>query len=103
MPEGQEGLLHTSCDIETVKDYSQFRRFTDMRTRSMPQSIIEISAAVHFGHITREEGVVELSERGYFAPPTELSMLLKKLEISPVSIDSMPGERACICRDCTFQ
>lgn len=103
MTEGQEGLLHTSCDIETVKDYSQLRRFADMRTRSMPQSIIEISAAVYFGHITRDEGVIELSERGYMAPPAELDMLLKKLDINTGSIDSMPGELACICRDCTFQ
>ncbi len=102
MPEGQKGLLHTSCDIETVKDYSQFRRFADMRTASMPQSIIEISAAVYFGHITREDGLVELSERGYYDPPAELDMLLEKLAIAPKGIPDMPGELPGRCRDCRF-
>ena len=102
MPKGQKGLLHTSCDIETVKDYSQFRRFTDMRTRNMPQSIIEISAAVHFNHITREDGFIELSERGYYEPPQELDILLKKLKITPEGIASAPGELACICKKCSF-
>ncbi len=102
MPKGQKGLLHTSCDIETVKDYSQFRRFTDMRTGSMPQSIIEISAAVHFNHITREEGFIELSERGYYDPPPELEMLLKKLEIAPDDINAGTGELSCICKNCSF-
>jgi hypothetical protein len=102
MPEGQKGLLHTSCDIETVKDYSQFRRFSDMRTRSMPQSIIEISAAVHFHHITREDGFIELGERGYYDPPQELDILLKKLEITPEGIASTPGELSCICKKCSF-
>ncbi len=102
MPKGQQGLLHTSCDIETVKDYSQFRRFSDMRTRSMPQSIIEISAAIYFKQITREEGLVELKERGYYGPPPQLDMLLNKIGIMPESIASAPGELGCICKKCSF-
>jgi hypothetical protein len=102
MPKGQQGLLHTSCDIETVKDYSQFRRFADMRTRSMPQSIIEISAAIYFKQITREEGLVELKERGYYDPPQQLDMLLNKIGITPEGIASAPGELGCICKKCRF-
>lgn len=102
MPAGQEGLLHTSCDIERVKDFSQYRRFVDMRTRSMPQSIIEISAAVHFRQITREQGLRELAERGYHDPPAELEALIKKLDIDPSGIDSLPGELPCICRGCHY-
>lgn len=102
MPEGQTGLLHTSCDIETVKDWSQFRRFSDMRTLMMPQSIIEISAAVHFGQITREQALVELSERGYYAQPEALAPLMDKLGISLADAQGGKGELACIVEGCRF-
>lgn len=100
MPEGQEGLLHTSCDIETVKDFSQFKRFAGMRTMSMPQSIIEISAAIHFGLISRDEGFKELSERGYYGEPATLQPLLDKLDLNEDDIRTMTGELPYILNGC---
>jgi hypothetical protein len=102
MPPGQKGLLHTSCDIETVKDYSQFRRFVEMRTMEMPQSAVELSAAVHFGQITRSEALTELSERGYWAQPHELKPLLDRLEITPADVKDMPGHLPCILFGCKW-
>lgn len=102
MPEGQEGLLHTSCEIETVKDWSQFRRFIDMQTTQMPQSIIEISAAVNFGQITRDEGLMELSERGYYVQPKALAPLMKKLGLNLKEIKDLPGKLRCVVKGCRF-
>ncbi len=102
MPEDQTGLLHTSCDIETVKDWSQFRRFAEMRTRQMPQSIIEISAALHFGQITREQALKELSERGYYRQPDALAPLMGQLGISLAEAGGCPGELPCITDGCRF-
>lgn len=102
MPQGQEGLLHTSCDIETVKDYSQFRRFADMRTMQMPQSIIELGAAVHFGQISREQAQMELKERGYWGQPPTLKPLLGQLEITPEQVEASSGQLACILKGCDW-
>lgn len=102
MPEGQKGLLHTSCEIETVKDWSQFRRFFDMRTTQMPQSIIEISAAVNFGQISRNEALMELSERGYYAQPKALAPLMEKLGLSLKEIENLSGELPCVLKGCRF-
>ncbi|MDD3655079.1 MAG: hypothetical protein PHO01_13045 [Desulfotomaculaceae bacterium] len=81
MPHGQESLLHTSCYLEEVKDYTQYNMFKNMRTTLLPQSIIEISAAVYHGLISREEGLRELAARGYLKPPRALEQLLADLEI----------------------
>ena len=102
MPEGQEGLLHTSCDIETVKDWSQLRRFADMRTMQMPQSIIEISAAVHLGLITRDKGLMELAERGYYEQPRSLAPLMARLGLSLEEAQALPGELPCVVKGCRF-
>lgn len=102
MPEGQEGLLHTSCDIETFKDWSQLRRFADMRTLQMPQSIIEISTAIHFGQITREEGLMELSERGYWGQPESLAPFMKKLGLTLKDAEEKAGELPCVVKGCRF-
>ena len=69
MPEGQTGLLHTSCQIERLKDYLQFQRYRDAQSATVPQSMLEISGAVYFGFITRERGLIELAERGYYEEP----------------------------------
>lgn len=81
MPHGQESLLHTSCCLEEVKDYTQYNMFKNMRTTLLPQSIIEISAAVYNGLISREEGLRELAARGYDKMPRYLDKLLVDLEI----------------------
>jgi hypothetical protein len=92
MPEGQTGLLHTSCSIETIKDYLQFMRFLNMRTTFYPQSAIEISASVFFGLISRYEGMNELAERGYFARPKQLDTLLLDLQITEAEVENSTDE-----------
>ncbi len=81
-PAGQHGLLHTSCAIETVKDYLQFQRFKSMRTVFMPQSIIELSAAVFFGLTERDDALRSVQELGYWKPPAMLGTLIKDLDVS---------------------
>jgi hypothetical protein len=81
MPPGQKGLLHTSCRIETVKDWCQFKRFQAMRSTSLPQSVVELSAGVYFGLVSREDGLAELSELGYMQEPGVLAPLLEDLGI----------------------
>lgn len=89
MPENQTGLLHTSCRIEKVKDYIQFNNYSTMNTQMFPQSILEISSAIHFGHITREDGLRELSERGYFRVPDEIKHIKDEINLSETDMDEM--------------
>ena len=70
MPEGQAGLLHTSCRIERLKDHLQLQRYRAAQTATVPQSMLEISGAVYYGFITRECGLMELAERGYYGEPS---------------------------------
>jgi len=79
MPPDHKGMLHTSCRIETVKDYCQSMRFRNMRSTFFPQSIVEVSAGIYFGLITREEGLAELEHLGYHGEPEPLAPLLGDL------------------------
>lgn len=92
MPTGQEALLHTSCKIEKVKDYCQYKLYKNMRTSIVPQSVKEISAAVYLGYITREQGLKELNESGYFKEPQCLNDVLELLDIKKSEIGSIGGE-----------
>ncbi|MDD3123103.1 MAG: hypothetical protein PHC62_06310, partial [Candidatus Izemoplasmatales bacterium] len=51
--------LHTSCDIEKCKEYSQFIRFYEMKSEMIPFSAIEISIASQKGHISMETALEE--------------------------------------------
>jgi hypothetical protein len=82
MPLGQKGLLHTSCRIEKVKDYCQYMRFRNMRSTFFPQSIVEVSAGVYFGMISREEALIEVEELGYHHEPEIMTELLDDLRMS---------------------
>jgi len=82
MPPGQKGLLHTSCRIEKVKDYCQYMRFRNMRTTAFPQSIVEVSAGVYFGLLSREEALREVEELGYHREPAVMAELLDDLRIN---------------------
>ncbi len=95
----QESMLHTSCRIEAVKDYCQFRRFQAMRTVFFPQSLVEISAAVHFGLLTRAEALRQSRELGYLAPPPVLAELQRDLQISEEDIRTSRDELACVLGD----
>lgn len=59
-PEEYDKGLHTSCKIEKCKEYSQFRRFYDMRSDMIPFSAIEISLASRDKAISREEALKEM-------------------------------------------
>lgn len=98
MPTGQKGLLHTSCRIEKVKDFCQFRRFQNMRTMFYPQSIVELSAGVFFGLIGRDEAKEELAELGYWHEPDVLAPLLADLQIEEQDIDDPEREIGCALR-----
>lgn len=89
MPLNQTGLLHTSCDIECVKDFVQYMGFRNMKRPFFPMSMIEISSAVSFGHITREEGLLELKERGYYGIPNSLKIMMEKLNLSKDCLSEM--------------
>jgi len=82
MPPDQKGSLHTSCRIEKVKDYCQSMRFRNMRSTAFPQSIVEVSAGVYFGLLSREEALREVAELGYHREPAVMAELLGDLGIS---------------------
>jgi len=100
MPPGQKGLLHTSCRIEKVKDYCQYMRFLNMRTTFFPQSIVEVSAGVYFGLISREEALIEVEELGYHREPDVMIPLLEDLQISDDDRNTH-GETVYSLCDCT--
>jgi len=99
MPPGQKGLLHTSCRIEKVKDYCQYMRFRNMRTTAFPQSIVEVSAGVYFGLLSREEALREVEELGYHREPAVMAELLDDLRISEADRHSH-GETVYSLCDC---
>lgn len=61
-PENMNKGLHTSCNIEKCKEYSQFQRFYHMRSQMIPFSALEISLTSRYKNITREEAITELKE-----------------------------------------
>lgn len=99
MPPNQSGLLHTSCKIETVKDYVQYKGFQMMKTQMFPQSILEISSAIYFGHIDREEGFRELAERGYGHAPQAFRDLIEKLDLKAEDVMEMDASIRFIFTD----
>lgn len=91
-PVGQSSLLHTSCSLEPVKDYLQFQRFQAMRTVFMPQSLVELGAAVHFGLVSRADALQAVDELGYWQPPSILDQLTDDLGISKAGIAGADDE-----------
>jgi hypothetical protein len=51
--------LHTSCNIEKCKEYSQFIRFYEMKSEMIPFSAIEMSIASQKGHISIDTALEE--------------------------------------------
>ena len=64
-PKNSKGL-HTSCKIERVKEYSQFKKFYDMESTLIPFSAMELSIAVGEGSIAREQAIEELKNYSGF-------------------------------------
>lgn len=52
--------LHTSCNIEKCKEYTQFQRFYHCKSRMIPFSAIEISLATRNRNLSREEAILEI-------------------------------------------
>ena len=100
MPPGQKGLLHTSCRIEKVKDYCQFKRFQGAGATFFPQAIVELGAGVYFGLVSREDALVELEESGYYNEPQVLSELTRDLGIDPEQ-GPVPGGMSWTLGKCT--
>jgi len=99
MPPGHKGLLHTSCRIEKVKDYCQYMRFRNMRSTFFPQSIVEVSAGVYFGLLSREEALREVAELGYHGEPEVMTELLGDLGISDADRRSHGETVYSLCDD----
>ena len=100
MPNQQKSMLHTSCRIEPVKDYVQYMRFKKMRTVFFPQSMVELSAAVFFGQLSRESALMQAEELGYPEPPEVISELIQNLDISAGDILTSEDELKCVLEDC---
>lgn len=64
--------LHTSCNIEKCKEYSQFINFYEMRSKMIPFSAIEISLASSRLNITRDQAIREMQ--------TSMGFTLNKIE-----------------------
>lgn len=66
-PASETKGLHTSCNIETCKENSQFLNFYKKKSKIIPFSAIEISLATRFRNITKEEGMAELKSHMGFS------------------------------------
>ncbi|MDE6275948.1 MAG: hypothetical protein K2M75_05350, partial [Clostridia bacterium] len=60
-PQTADKGLHTSCNIEKCKEYSQFIRFYNMQSQMIPFSALEISLASRDKAISREDAIAELN------------------------------------------
>lgn len=60
-PNNTDKGLHTSCNIEKCKEYTQFVRFYNMESDMIPFSALEISLATRDKSISREDAIAELN------------------------------------------
>ncbi|MDE6210565.1 MAG: hypothetical protein K2G42_01165 [Clostridia bacterium] len=60
-PQATDKGLHTSCNIEKCKEYSQFTRFYTMQSDMIPFSALEISLASRDKALSREDAIAELN------------------------------------------
>lgn len=58
-PDKDKGL-HTSCKIERCKDFTQFRRFYDMKSQMIPFSAIELAVASREKHTEKTQAMQEI-------------------------------------------
>lgn len=61
-PESTNKGLHTSCNIEKCKEYTQFQRFYQMKSTMIPFSALEISLASQNANLSRDQALKELKE-----------------------------------------
>ena len=60
-PQVSDKGLHTSCNIEKCKEYSQFIRFYNMQSNMIPFSALEMSLASRDKAISRENAIAEIN------------------------------------------
>ena len=73
--------LHTSCSIERCKEYTQFTRFREMKSRVIPYTAIEMAIAVRDGNLSREEAMREIrTSTGFFGKPREYAEMIRPIE-----------------------
>lgn len=73
--------LHTSCSIERCKEYTQFTRFREMKSRVIPYTAIEMAIAVRDGNLSREEAMREIcTSTGFFGEPREYAEMLRPIK-----------------------
>ena len=78
-PEKTDKGLHTSCNIEKCKEYSQFIKFYNMESSMIPFSALEISLATRDKAITREDAIAELnSTLGFSLDEPPECMIMKE-------------------------
>lgn len=87
--------LHTSCQIERCKEYSQLNSFRNMLSDVIPFSALEISLAVGAGNVSREQAMEELHNHSGFSlsPPEEMEIMLRELHDNNANLVSS-------CHDC---
>lgn len=61
-PEETDKGLHTSCKIEKCKEYSQFIRFYNMKSRLIPFSALEMSIASASKALSKDEAIAEINK-----------------------------------------
>ena len=61
-PQNDKKALHTSCQLEKCKDYTQFVRFYHCQSKMLPFSAIEFSLASRNNGRTREDMLVEMEQ-----------------------------------------
>lgn len=54
--------LHTSCNIEKCKEYTQFQRFYHMRSTMIPFSALEISLASNYKNVSKTDAIHEIEK-----------------------------------------
>ena len=78
-PESLSKGLHTSCQIEKCKEYSQFIRFYNMKSSMIPFSALEISLASRDKNISKEDAIKEIKENlGFDLKEVEECQIMKK-------------------------
>ncbi|HBL84007.1 MAG: hypothetical protein A2Y17_05785 [Clostridiales bacterium GWF2_38_85] len=77
--------LHTSCNIENCKEYSQHRRFLKMESAIIPMLAIELAIATGDGNIDRQKAIIELKHNSGFTatPPQETEYINSYLNNMP--------------------
>ncbi len=77
--------LHTSCDLERCKEYSQLKAFREMSSPVIPFSAIELSLAVSSGNVSAEQALRELHSHSGFCRcmPAEFDTVHSYLSTAP--------------------